>query len=284
MFIDMHVHPDFYEPINDKAERVAQRRNSLMMLKTTVKPLKQVFLQMECAGLDMSCILARDYSTSDGSTIVTNNEVHQLVQMHPDKFISFASINPDDSNHLEKLEFAFSELKLSGLKLHPGRQRFYPAEERMNPIYEMCLKYDKPIIFHSGMSFEADCLATYSHPLNFEELAARYPKLRISLAHFGWPWIRETAMLMLKYPNVYADTALLYFDNAKEFYETSFTKDIPSTWIDRSLRHQVMFGSNAPRFEQVRMANAITNLGFRDSTIELIKGNNAIEFIGSFPR
>ena len=283
IFIDMHVHPDFYEPICGDSESVALRRASLNILKSSIKPARHVFLQMESAGLDKYCLLGRDYSASDGAVAVSNSEIHLLCQMYPGKFIGFASVSPDDPKCLENLEYAFSELKLAGLKLHPGRQRFYPTEERMKPIYEMCLRYDKPVIFHSGMSFEPDCFVKYSHPLNFEEVAAGYPKLRICLAHFGWPWIRETAMLMLKYSNVYADTALLYFDCAMEFYETSFAKDIPSTWIDRSLRHQVMFGSNYPRFEQVRMAKAITRLGFRDSTIDLIKGRNALDFIGGLP-
>ena len=87
-------------------------------------------------------------------------------------------------------------------------------------------------------------------------------------------------MLMLKYPNVYADTGALYFDNALEFYTQTFTRDIPATWIDRSLRHQVMFGSDNPRFEQIRMAHALDHLGFRDSTLELIRGQNAVEFLG----
>ena len=97
--------------------------------------------------------------------------------------------------------------------------------------------------------------------------------------HFGWPWVKETAMLMLKYPNVYADTAALYFDSAREFYGETFSGDIPATWIDRSLRHQVMFGSDYPRFEQRRMAEAIQMIGFRDETLELIKGKNAQEFL-----
>ena len=87
-------------------------------------------------------------------------------------------------------------------------------------------------------------------------------------------------MLMVKYPNVYTDTGALYFDNAKEFYTQMLARDIPITWIDRSLRHQVMFGSNNPRFEQIRMAQAIRELGFRESTLELIMGGNAIEFLG----
>ena len=73
-------------------------------------------------------------------------------------------------------------------------------------------------MFHAGMSWEPDCLIKYSRPVNFEGVAVKYPELRICLAHFGWPWVQETAMLMLKYPNVYADTGILYFDNAWEFY------------------------------------------------------------------
>ena len=87
-------------------------------------------------------------------------------------------------------------------------------------------------------------------------------------------------MLMVKFPNLYADTSFLYFDCAREFYTRVLTQDIPVTWIVRSLRHQVMFGSNNPRFEQIRMAQAIQELGFRESTLELIKGGNAIEFLG----
>lgn len=87
-------------------------------------------------------------------------------------------------------------------------------------------------------------------------------------------------MLMVKHANVYADTGALYFDCAREFFDQTFTKDIPITWVDRSLRHQVMFASSNPRFEQIRMAEAIGRLGFRDSTLELIRGENAVEFLG----
>ena len=87
-------------------------------------------------------------------------------------------------------------------------------------------------------------------------------------------------MLMLKYPNIYTDTGALYADNAMEFYTQMMTRDIPVTWIDRSLRHQVMFGSGNPRFEQIRMADAIGKMGFRDSTLELIRSKNVLDFIG----
>ena len=215
-----------------------------------------------------------------GEPLVANEEIKALVDLAPDKFIGFAGVDPLHKDAEEDLEYAFEELGLKGLKLHPSRQHFYPSDERLAKMYDICEAYKKPIVFHSGLSWEPNTFSKYSRPAEFEELAALRPGLKICLAHFGWPWVQETAMLMLKYPNVYADTGILYFDNAWEFYKKVFTQDIPASWIDRSLRHQVMFGSNNPRFEQIRMADALTKLGFRESTLELVKGKNAVEFLG----
>lgn len=280
MFIDIHVHPAFFEPINKDHVQMEYRHSELGIYKNGLASLEHIFNQMSCAGLNKLTLLPQDYTTTRGGVVVSNDDIKKLVDMAPDKFIGFAGIDPFAAGCCDTLEKAFTDLSLKGLKLHPSKQCFYPGDERLEPIYRLCEKYDKPIIFHSGLSLEPDALSKYSRPVEFEELAYKHPKLRICLAHFGWPWVQETAMLMLKYSNVYADTGLLYFDSAREFYKRVFTQDIPLTWIDRSLRHQVMFGSNNPRFEQIRMAEAIQELGFRQSTLELIKGGNAIEFIG----
>lgn len=280
MFIDAHVHPELYEPICPDEETARLRRDSLHILKMSIKPMEHIFCQMEAAGLDRSVLLAKDYSSADGVAAVPNESVAELCRRYPDRFIGVGSVDPGDPAWLEKAEYAFTELGLKGLKLHPGRQNFYPGEERMEPLYRLCEKYDKPIIFHSGLSFEPNCLTKYSRPIEFEPVAMKHPGLRICLAHLGWPWVRETAMLLLKYPNVYTDTAALFFDSAREFMRQSLTVDIPATWIDRSIRHQVMFGSNYPRFEQRRMAETLETLGFRDETVDLIKSRNAEEFFG----
>lgn len=281
MFIDIHVHPHFYAPINEDDSKLALRHAAMDIHNNGTPPLQHIFNQMACAGLDRLCLLAQDYSSQAGGVPVSNEELRKLVDLAPEKFIGFASVDPFDERAADKLERAFGDLKLWGLKLHPSRQKFYPNDERLQPLYDLCQRYDKPVLFHAGMSWEPDTLTKYARPDAFEELAASRGQLRICLAHFGWPWVRETAMLMLKYPNVYTDTGLLYFDNAREFYSQVMTKDIPATWIDRSLRHQVMFGSNNPRFEQIRMAEALDALGFRPSTLELIRGENALAFLGT---
>ena len=277
MFIDIHVHPAFFEPINTDPAKEEMRHNVLNIHKNGTAPLEHIFNQMHCAGLDRLTLLPQDYTSTVGC-VVSNEEIRQLVDAAPDKFIG--GVDPLDPEAPDKLQDAFTRLNLKGLNLHTGRHHLLPSDPRMEPIYEICERYHKPIMFHAGLSWEPDTQTSYCTPLAFEIVAEKHPKLKICMGHFGWPWVRETAMLMLKYPNVYADTGALYFDNAREFYTQTFTRDIPITWIDRSLRHQVMFGSNNPRFEQIRMAQAIGELGFRDSTLELIRGGNALEFIG----
>lgn len=280
MFIDMHVHPDFYQPISEDEKTLELRHDSMNIHLNGTASLEHIYNQMNCAGLDKLCLLGSDYSTLYGRPVVSNEEVASLLEQSNGKFIGFAGVDPYREDAAEVLRYAFETLKLGGLKLNLSRLKLFPMDERLHPLYEICLSYNKPIIFHSGLSLDHNTEMKFSKPLEFEPVAQNYPNLRICLAHFGWPWVQDTAAMMLKYRNVYTDTALLYFDSAQEFYKRVFTHDLALTWIDRSLRHQIMFGSNNPRFEQIRMAKAMGELGLRASTLELIKSENALVFLG----
>jgi hypothetical protein len=279
MFIDVNVHPDFYEIINKDKAKEELRHNIIDIHHNGLASLNHIHNQMACANLDKMVLMANDCSSKDKVVLVSNEEIKTLIDSDPDKFYGFVSVDPFNKNCIEQLEFAFTDLKLNGLVLYPARAQFYPNDANLEKIYCLCEKYNKPIMFQSGLNWEPNALSKFSHPLYLEEVAIKHPKLRFCISGFAWPWVRETAMLLLKYPNIYADTSILFFDCAREFFIQTFTKDIPSTWIDRSLRHQVMFGSNNPRFEQIRMAKALADLGYRDSTIELIKGDNALDFL-----
>ena len=174
MTIDIHVHPAFYEPINANAAREELRHRELDIHRNGLAPLEHVFNQMRCASLDRLCLLAQDYSTQMGETLVSNKEVAQLV-----------SLAPDDSEAPDKLEDAFSRMGLKGLNLHPGRSRFDPADPVLEPLWAVCERHDRPVLFHAGLSWEKDTLAEYGHPLRFEALAQKHPRLRICLGHFG---------------------------------------------------------------------------------------------------
>lgn len=279
MIIDAHVHPGFLSRFKLSEEELIYRQNMMGLYKTDEIEIDVWKAMAEAAGIDKLFLLPLDLTATKGGCVGSNEEVAQLVSDYPDRFIGFASVDPYREDACEVLEKAFTDLKLEGLKLHPSKQQFFPNEGSMFRIYELCVKYDKPIIFHAGVSMEPGTLVKYAHPLVFEEVAVRFPKLRMCLAHFGWPWVKEVCMLMLKYRNVYTDTALLYFDNPKEFYAQCFSVDMGPHWIDRSLRHQIMFGSDEPRLEQLRMIRAIRELDMRETTKDMILGENALRFL-----
>ena len=81
MFIDMHVHPAFYEPINQDSELEELRHNTLDIHKNGTAPLEHIFNQMKCAGLDYLCLLPEDYRTQQGGKVLVSNEDISLLDL-----------------------------------------------------------------------------------------------------------------------------------------------------------------------------------------------------------
>ena len=96
MFIDIHVHPAFYEPINADERREELRHTELDIHKNGTAALEHIFNQMRCAGLDKLCLLPEDYTSTVGCALVSNEEIRTLVDLAPDRFIGFASVDPSD--------------------------------------------------------------------------------------------------------------------------------------------------------------------------------------------
>ena len=152
---------------------------------------------LNAAGIDKAVISAEDVTTRAGAAIVSNEEVKQLADRYPERLIGFASVDPKRKDALDVLEKAFTELNLAGLKLSPAMQRFMPGDPLLDPVYEMCIRYRKTILFEAGLTWVKDSPSKYSNPLVFEDVAIRHPELKMCLGHFGWPWTRETVMYLL---------------------------------------------------------------------------------------
>ena len=215
-----------------------------------------------------------------GRPIVSNEEMEKIVASCPERFIGFASIDPRDPKAKEKLTYAFETQKLSGLKLNLSRLHMYADDPLLAPLYEVCEEHNKPIMFHAGYSWEPDTPSKYSEPILFEDVAVNYPNLRFCLAHMGWPWWEETIMMLMKYPNVYADTSMVYMDSPRNYYSHLFSVNMNLNWLQNCFQDKVMFGSNNPRFRHVRSLDGILNLPLREDVKKAILGENAIRFLG----
>lgn len=274
--IDARVNPAFYACINGDESRTEMRHEQLGIWKNGLATLDHVRTQMQIAGIDRLMLHAE--VLAGGQAIVSNDEIAEIVLQDSDHFGGVGSVDPFADDVESQIEKVLYDQRMQAIYLAPSRGHYFPADPRLSQTYEICSRVGMPIVFSSGLSWEPRTLAKYSRPIEFEEIAVRFPQLRFALTQFGWPWAQEAVMLALKYPQIYLDTGMLYSGSAREWYTRTFQVDLAPEWIDRSLRHQVMFASGAPRFEQIRMVAAIDELPLRESTRDLIRGANAEEF------
>ena len=90
--------------------------------------------------------------------------------------------------------------------------------------------------------------------------------------------MQETAALLLKYPNLYANTALMNFDGPYQLFPKVFKQDMGEYWLDHNLADKVMFGSDSPRIRPVRSKRGMDSVEMLPETREKIYWKNAMRF------
>jgi uncharacterized protein len=136
------------------------------------------------------------------------NELLDFAALKDNLFIvGTIDVEKNIENQLKKLNLLFQEKKIFGLKLYPGYQYFYPSDKKIYPIAKFCQEYNKPLIFHSGDFYDTEgkALLKYSRPIYIDELAVKFPKCKIIISHFGFPYFMEAANVISKNDNVYTD-------------------------------------------------------------------------------
>lgn len=147
-----------------------------------------------------------------------NDATAAFAKAYPERLIGFMSVHPHDPGALPEIERARTDLKLRGIKLGANYQIFDPLESRALAIYREAERHGLPVLFHIGTSPVRMAPIRYAHPLVIDEIAMRYPDLRIIMAHMGHPWTVDTAVVVRKHPNVYADLSGLFY-RPYTFYE-----------------------------------------------------------------
>lgn len=279
MAIDFHTHPVLVREMIARHPELLHAARSTFYIGNNFQPLETFLLELDVAGMDNAVVLPIDARSSRNETVYTNEQIAELCTMS-DRLIGFASVDPRREDAAQELSDAVCELKLRGLKLAPAMQEFWPDDRSMEPIYARAQELHIPILFHAGMSWEPGSRLKYGHPTRFEDVAAGFPQLRIVLAHLAWPWVIDAVALALKYPNVYLDTSALYFDNPCDFLRFAMTQQVPLTVFERSLRRQLVFGSNYPRAEIKNMARAVRSLGLSKDCLDLVFHCNAETLLG----
>jgi len=278
--IDFHTHPVLIREFVEKYPDYAQSARAIFNIGNNFQPLETFLLQMDVAGIHRAVLLPIDCSRARGLAVSTNDQVAELCAMN-ERFIGFASLDPRRKGAAKELEHAVRSMGLRGLKLDPALQDFDPLEPGAVELYEAAEALGIPVLIHVGMSWAPETPLQRCQPLALETMIRRFAKLNFVLAHFAWPWVWDAVALMMKYTNVYADSSCLYYDSPREFFQFVFSKQVPTTLMERSLRNRVVFGSNYPRVEIKNMVHALKSLALTEETLRRILRDNADRLLGS---
>jgi uncharacterized protein len=279
MKIDFHTHPVLIQEMVDKYPNYARMARDVFQIGNNFQPLETFYLQMDVAGIDRAVLLPIDCERARGDAVSSNEQVAELCSIS-DRFIGFASVDPLKEGAAKELEHAVKKMGMKGLKLDAALQDFELRDSRVYDLYAAAEGLNIPVLLHTGMSWAPGTLIERGHPMQLEEAIVKFPKLNFVLAHWAWPWVWEATALTLKYPNVYLDTSCLYYDSPKEFYQFVFSKQIPTTVLERSLRNRMLFGSNYPRVEIKNMVHALATLGLTEGCLEKIYHENPGRLLG----
>ena len=201
-------------------------------------PIEHLISEMDEAGVERAVL--RAWWGPDGP-IISNDEIADLVQRFPNRFIGLASVDllrPMDA--VRELRRAVRELGLRALYLLPWLWNLPPNDKHYYPLYVACIELGVPFclqVGHTGPLGPSDP----GRPIPYlDEVALTFPDLTIVGGHIGYPWTDEMIGMAWKYPNVYIDTSahlpryyppsLLQFMNSYGRDKVLFATNYPMLW------------------------------------------------------
>jgi predicted TIM-barrel fold metal-dependent hydrolase len=229
----------------------------------------------------MAVLLNTTDETTSGRSGVPNEVIARAVKEHPDVFIGFGVIEPQMGEVARtEIKRCAEELGLKGIgELNPGRQAFYPNDERFYPLWEEASRQRLAVLFHGGMMGAGagtpggmGYKLKYGRPIPYlDDIAADFPELKIIGAHPAWPWQEEALAIARHKSNFYIDLsgwAPRYFPPQLVQYAGTILQD------------RVLFGSDWPVIDVERWLTEFEQLGIKPEVRPKIMLHNARTLFG----
>jgi uncharacterized protein len=173
----------------------------------------------------MSEDLARN--PDEDSVHKLNSEVYHFAKQYPDIIRGLAYINPLNKNVLKELRECVEDYAFIGMKV---KLPVNCDNKTLFPVYEKCIQYDIPILFHSWQRFFGNKQSESSE--DFRNLAEIYPELRICMSHLGGI---TNLKAVSGYKNIWADISGSMLERERIVHA------IDTIGVDR-----ILFGTDMP--------------------------------------
>lgn len=229
----------------------------------------------------MAVVFDVDAESASGQRM-SNDEVAELCARSEGGLIGFASVDPwKGRSAIRELERCH-DLGLRGLKLQPITQAFWLNDKRFDPLWATCQELGFPLLVHTGTTGIGagtpggrGLQLKYGQPMPaVDDVAARFPDLRIVAAHFGWPWHLDLLAIARHKANVFIDLS----GWAPRYLPAEVIQYCRSVIPD-----QFIFGSDFPLLSPDRWLREFAEIDLKPGVREKVLYGNACRLLDLDP-
>ncbi len=235
MIIDVHSHTwEYPTHFNDDFRNQAKRAKAGVELDLTVR-----YDEYRDAATDDTITVVFGGKAKLSGLWVDDPYVADYVSQHPDTLIGFLSVDPTQDGWQDEMRFGHQELGLCGIKLLSMYAGFRPDEATLDPLWQYATQHQLPVLLHTGTTFIAQAPLECTLPRHLDVVAARFPDVKIIMAHLAHPYEGECVAVARKHPNVYSDISALHY-RPFQLYNSLMLVQEYGVW------DKVLFGSDYP--------------------------------------
>ena len=264
MLIDCHVHLNNYYTENGDNRR------------PTEENVHRLWDAMAANGVDHAVVLTSYKVNVDRPSVEHVLEI--LAEDPRTTVVEGLRWRSDHRTDLFHMEERIRDGLVKGIKLYPGYDLYAIDDPSLEAVFRIAAKHDVPVMIHCGDTYAKGAKVRQAHPLLVDDVAVDYPDVRFVICHLGNPWFQDTAEVLYKNDNVYADISGLTlgdFDYEFERYLVTRVKDMIAYMGDPS--RQIMYGSDWPLVAMAPYVKFLEGLDFPEGVREHIAWQTAAE-------
>lgn len=214
--------------------------------------------EMDAYGVDKAVVCPTDrylaVANAEG-----NDYVAEAVAKAGGRLIGFGCASPWYGEASVKEIRRIREMGLCGVKFHSFYQGFMLSDHMADPLMKECAALHLPVLVHTGTPISA-------MPFQAREIALRFPKLTLIMAHMGFSDFWYDAAIAADLPNIYLEYSYQMHSVIRTCLETHGAE-------------KILFGSHWP-FSSLKIEIDKANIACNESEKSKILGENAARLLG----
>jgi hypothetical protein len=230
--------------------------------------------EMDAAGIKWGVAMGRHSAEPLGT--IPNDEIREVVEKYPDRFVSFAGIDVRQSGDamVSEIKRCLAWPGFVGVSIEPGASDppLKSNDRKLYPIYESCQALGVPVSISLSnlLCVMVGAPVEFSAPFPLYDVARDFPKLDIVVSHAAWPWIYETIGLAFACHNIYV---------SPDLYMVGVNMPGGAEYIRAAnsfLGERLLFGTAYPSRPLIESVQAFDKWSFEPGVKENVLAKNAL--------